>query len=173
MLFGAAIVTVALHGCSAPWQGPINMGPTDTGAGTLTAARAHLEGRWTNVSYELFPPGAAPISIGGTGLLTYDAYGNMTIEVRVDEATARILGAAGIPTTNNAVITSGRTAIDIQARTLTYVVEGQKAFDAPGGPAALSRPRHWQVDGDMLTLTTMGDDGKPTSIGRWQKMKGN
>jgi len=172
-LFGATIVTLALHACSAPWKAPIKLGPTDTGAGTLTAARAYLEGRWTNVSYELFPPGKAPISVGGTGLLTYDDFGNMTVEVRVNDATARILAAAGVPTTNNALITSGRTVVDMQARTLTYVMEGQKAFDVPSGPAALSRTRHWQVDGDMLTLTTLGDDGKPTSIGRWQRMKGN
>ena len=163
---------MAWSGCtSAPWKAPIKLGPTETGPGSLAAGRAHLEGRWTNVSYELFPPGAPAISLGGTGLLTYDAHGNLTIELRVDDATARTLGSAGVPTTKGVLLTSGRAVVDMQARTLTYVLEGQKPFDVPSGPVALSRPRHWRVDGNMLTLTTLGDDGSPTSVGRWQKVE--
>jgi hypothetical protein len=33
----------------------------------------------------------------------------------------------------------------------------------------LNRPRYWEIDGNKLTLTTKGDDGEPTSIGRWEK----
>jgi hypothetical protein len=172
LLVDVVVVALACQGCaSPPWSAPIKLGPTDTGPGTLTAARAYLEGRWTNVSYELFPPGAAAVSLGGTGLLTYDTHGNLTIEVRVDDATARILESAGVPTTNGVLLTSGRAVIDMGARTLTYVLDGQRPFDVPSGPVALGRPRHWRVDGNMLTLTTLDDDGRPTSVGRWQKLE--
>ena len=33
----------------------------------------------------------------------------------------------------------------------------------------MNRPRHWEVAGSLLTLTTRGDDGKPLSVGRWRK----
>jgi hypothetical protein len=62
----------------------------------------------------------------------------------------------------------GRVVVDMSGRTLTYVFEGQPAAVATG-PLATSRPRHWQVEGDLLTLTTQDDQGKPLSIGRWQK----
>jgi hypothetical protein len=52
---------------------------------------------------------------------------------------------------------------------LTYVLEGQAPLGAPSGPLALNRPRHWQVDGNLLTLTIKGDDSRPVSVGRWQK----
>jgi hypothetical protein len=62
----AMIVSLALAACtSAPWNEPIKGGPVDTGAGSLTAARKYLEGRWTLLSYEVFLPGEAPIALGG------------------------------------------------------------------------------------------------------------
>jgi len=33
----------------------------------------------------------------------------------------------------------------------------------------MSRPRYWQVDGDVLTLTTKDNAGNPASVGRWRK----
>ena len=66
---------------------------------------------------------------------------------------------------------SGRTAIDIQARTLTYFFAGQAPLGAPSGPLALNRTRYWQVADNILTLTTRGDDGQPLSVGRWQKVR--
>jgi hypothetical protein len=34
----------------------------------------------------------------------------------------------------------------------------------------VSRPRHWQVDGNVLTLTTKDDAGKPVSVSKWRKI---
>ena len=33
----------------------------------------------------------------------------------------------------------------------------------------MNRPRHWEVTGDVLTLTTRDDRGAPMSISRWKK----
>ncbi len=63
----------------------------------------------------------------------------------------------------------GRVAVDMQNRTLTYILDGAPPLGAPSGPLASNRPRYWQVDGNVLTLTTKDDKGTPLSVGRWQK----
>jgi hypothetical protein len=157
---------------AAPPAQRLKMGPVAKGPGTLTAARKFLQGRWDLVSYEIFRPGEAPIQLkgGGTGTLIYDDYGNLEMNIKVDEPTGKLLEEAGIPTTNGRLTTKGRTVIDLQGRTLVFVLDGQPAFGQPAGPLALNRPRHWEVDESTLTLTTKADDGKPLSVSRWKKL---
>ena len=156
----------AAAGCSgAPRQRNVEMGPVAEGAGSLTAARKFLQGRWALESFEVFPPGKAPIVLKGAGSLNYDEFGNLQIEIRADEASADLLRAAGIDIRDGRISSEGRTAVDMENRTLTYIVPGQ----AGTGPLALSRKRHWEVKDDLLTLTTKDDAGKPLSIGHWRK----
>ena len=75
--------------------------------------------------------------------------------------------AAGIEIRDGVVSSSGRTSVDLQNRTLTYTIQGQPAAGA--GPLAKNRPRYWQVEGDLLTLTTKDNAGNPASVGRWRK----
>jgi len=143
--------------------------PPDMGAGTVKQARQYLEGRWTLVSFTIHPPGAAPVEIRASGTLVYDDYANLTMDLSVDDASAALMQKAGIPVDKGRVSTKGRTIVDMQARSLTYVMEGQPAVGGPAGPLALSRPRYWQVDGNTLTLTTKDEKGQPLSVGKWQK----
>lgn len=166
----AMFVTVAVSPGAAPLDQRIKLGPVETGPGTLTAARKYLQGRWELVSYEIFPPGQPPVSLKGKGTLFYDDFGNLEMEVRVDEETALVLEKADIRTTDGKLLTKGRTVIDMQARTLVFVLEGQPAFGAPSGPLALNRPRHWAVEGNELTLTTKGENDTPLSVSRWKKV---
>jgi len=161
-----AVALVAPAGVVSAQKG----GKPDTGAGTTTAARKYLEGRWGLVSFDVFPPGKAPIALGGQGSLTYDGFGNMAFEVRIPPDAVEPLRLAGIPSNNGVVSLAGRTVIDMQARTLTYVVQGQPPAGAPSGPLALNRKRHWVVEGNLLTLTTKADDGKALSVAKWQKV---
>jgi hypothetical protein len=39
-----------------------------------------------------------------------------------------------------------------------------------GGPLSANKPRHWEVNGDVLTLTTRDDSGAPSSVSRWKKV---
>ena len=167
-----AVITICVAALSTGVFGAPSQkgGPVGTGPGSLAAARKHLEGRWSLIGYEIFPPGQPPIRLAGEGTLTYDAFGNLEVHIRVNETTAALLESSGIQTTDGMLSTVGRTAIDLQARTLTYFLEGQRPLGAPSGPLALNRPRHWQVEGNVLTVTTRGDDGQPLSIGRWSKM---
>lgn len=168
----AILAALATGACAAkPINKPMGLGTVDTGAGSLTAARQYLEGRWSLVSYQLFPAGQPPIQLEGNGTLTYDEFGNMDVQIRVEPATAQALERAGVTTDQGVISTKGRTAVDMQAHTLTYILSGQPTFAAPTGPLALSLKRYWAVDGNILTLQTRAADGKPLSEGKWQKMQ--
>jgi hypothetical protein len=165
----AAVVLAAACG-PAPRQRPVELGPVDTGAGSLTEARKYLEGLWTLESFEVYAPGKGPVALKGTGTLVYDDFGNLKMDIRVDEASADVLRASGIDIADGVIRSEGRTVVDLQHKTLTYVIKGQPPAGA-AGPLGLSRPRHWHVEGDVLTLTTKDDAGNPLSVGRWRKAK--
>lgn len=165
VLLSAVVATVCACG---PKVRPIKGGPVDTGAGSLTAARAYLEGHWALEAFEVHAPGKPVVTLNGQGSLIYDEFGNLTMEIRTDVATTDLLRAAGIDVQDGTISTRGRTAVDMQNRTLTYMLAGQPAGGT--GPLATSRPRHWQVDGAVLTLTTKDDAGRPVSISRWRKL---
>ena len=158
-------------GCAgAPREKPIKTSPIEQGAGTATQARDFLKGRWSLVSFEVYPSGAEAIPVPGAGTLNYDEFGNMSIEIRTDPTVAARLQSAGIPNDRGTLSTSGRVVVDMQNKKLTYVIEGQSSSAARSGPLAMNRPRYWEVTGDELTLTTRDDSGKPTSIGKWKRM---
>ena len=164
-------LSLLLGGCAeAPRQRPVEGGPVDTGPGTLASARKFLEGRWMLESFEIHPPGKPPLQLKGSGTLVYDNMSNLRMEIRTDQSSADMLRAAGIDIRDGVISTDGRTAIDLQNRTLTYVLQGQDPL-VKRGPLAMERPRHWVVDADTLTLTTKDDAGQPLSIGRWKRMR--
>jgi hypothetical protein len=166
----AALLAAAAACAAAPRQRPLPTTRIESGPGTLAEARKFLEGRWALESFEVHPPGKPPITLKGSGVLNYDDFGNMRMEIRADQATSDLLRAAGIDIRDGVLSTDGRTTIDIQNRTLTYFLEGQPSSTATGGgPLATNRPRHWEVTGDILTLTTRDDAGMPLSIGRWKR----
>jgi hypothetical protein len=166
-----AFVLVSAAGCAGgPRQRPVEMGPVDQGAGSLTTARQFLEGRWTLESFEIHPAGKPPITPKGAGSLTYDKFGNLRMEIRADRDAVDTLRAAGIDIRDGVIATDGRAAIDMQNKTLTYMIQSQSAA-AGTGPLATNRPRHWQVEADVLTLTTKDEAGNPASVSRWRRMK--
>jgi hypothetical protein len=170
---GYLCAVVAAMACLAdPVMARQKGGPVETGPGSTAAARRYLEGRWSLVAFEVLPPGQPPVQlVNPSGTLVYDAFGNLEVEIRVDEQTASRLELAGVPNTRGRISMSGRTAADMQARTLTYFFPRQQPLGTPSGPLALNRPRYWQVADNVLTLTTKGDDGQPVSVARWQKTR--
>jgi hypothetical protein len=74
----------------------------------------------------------------------------------------------GIELRDGIIATHGRAVLDPQNKTLTYVLK-EKVQGATSGPLATSRPRHWSVEGDTLTLTTRDDAGNPVSEGKWRR----
>src|SRR5262245_55327789 len=147
-LFAAACAS------SAPVNRPLATGDVPTGAGSTAAARRFLVGRWTLVSLDIFPPNQPVIHAGATGTLTYDDFANMVVDLRLDPPTAGLFQKIGIPVSNGAVQTTGRTLVDTTTRTLAYTLEGQQAVRPPTHPLDTNRPRYWEVTENMLTLTT-------------------
>jgi hypothetical protein len=168
----AGLLAAGMTGCSsAPRKRAVKMGPVDTGAGTLTAARQYLEGRWTLESFDVFPPGKEPIRAKGAGTLLYDEYGNLKMDIRTDPATGDALTKVGITVKNGEIASEGRTIVNLQDHSIKYVMEGQTGHGFErSGPLGIDKPRYWQVDGNLLTLTTRSDDGKDLSVAKWRKM---
>jgi hypothetical protein len=165
------LVALGVVACTGgPRQRPVKGGPVDEGPGSITAARKFLEGRWTLESFEVFPPGKPSIALNGQGTLSYDDFGNLRMEIRADEKSADLLRAAGIDIRDNLISTDGRAAVDMQNRTITYLVDGERFASSSSGPLALNRPRYWQVEANQLTLTTKDANGNALSVGRWRRM---
>jgi hypothetical protein len=169
--FVAPLVLGTIACGAAAGENPLKGGPVDAGKGSLTAARKYLEGRWSLESFQVLPPGKPPVTLKGQGTLVYDDFGNLNVDIRTDEQSADLLRAAGIEIRDNVISSSGRTVVDLQNKTLTYVLKDQAApMTRSGGPLALNRPRHWEVEADVLTVTTKDDQGNPLSVGRWRRM---
>jgi hypothetical protein len=163
----AALAAAAIACQAQPRQRPLDIGPVES---KLPDARKFLEGRWALESFEVRPPGSAPIMLKGSGVLNYDDFGNLSMDIRADQASSDLLRAAGIDIRDGVISTKGRTVIDLPNRTLTYFLEGQPSSTVTGGgPLATNRPRHWEVTADVLTLTTRDDSGAPLSISRWKR----
>jgi hypothetical protein len=160
-------LTASMACAAKPRTRPLDIGEVDTNAGSLVAARKFLEGRWTLESFEIYPPGKGPIPLTGSGTLSYDEFGNLRMDIRADQTSTALLLKAGLDLGDGTLSTDGRTAVDLQNRTLTYFLQGQPK-NLPG-PLAMNRPRHWEVKNNILTLTTRDDNGKPMSVGRWRK----
>ena len=166
-----AVVLASAAGClGGPRQRPVKGGPVDEGPESITAARKFLEGRWALEEFQVFPPGKPAITLTGSGSLNYDQFGNLRIEIRADEKSADLLRAEGVEMKDGVISTDGRAVVDMQNRTLTYILPGEPVGAKAAGPLAPSRPRHWEVKGDLLFLSTRDEAGKPLSTGRWKRM---
>lgn len=162
-----AVLTVSCAGTAS--QRTLPIGAANTGAGSLTSKRDYLEGTWTLVSFDVLPPDQPPITLKGQGQLVYDAFANLVMEIRADTDTLPLLEKAGLQATDGAISVRGRTVVDMQAQTLTYVPDADSSPGPTTGPLAISRPRHWEVTGDLLTLTTNDDAGRPLAVSRWRR----
>jgi hypothetical protein len=165
----AVFLVLSLVGCApAPRVRPVKGGPVDTGAGTLTAARKFLEGRWSLESFQLFPPGGQPMTLAGSGTLLYDDFSNLNIDIRPEPESVEALKKMGIELQDGILSTHGRAILDLQNKTLTYQLK-EPIQGAQNGPLATGRPRHWNVDGDTLTLSTRDDAGNTLTEGKWKR----
>lgn len=165
-----ALLAVAIGCAASERQRVVSAGPVATGPGTTATARKFLEGRWVLESFVVNPPGGKPITLKGTGVLNYDDFGNLEMNVKADEASSDLLRAGGIVIPDGVIRTSGRTAIDVPNKTLTYILDGQaSAMKTGGGPLSPNRPRYWEVNGDVLTLTIKDESGAPVAVSRWKR----
>jgi hypothetical protein len=167
---GIACVLAACTACAgAPRQKQLPLGQVEGGPGTISAARQYLEGKWSLISLDVFPPGQAPIHAGATGTMTYDDFANMTVDLKVDNDTARLFQKIGIEAPGGVIRTTGKTLVDMNGRTLSYMLEGQALIRPATHPLDTNRPRYWEREGNTLTLRTKDDKGTVLSVAVWQK----
>jgi hypothetical protein len=161
----AFAVTVVLSSCApAPIYKPIKGGDVDTGPGTLESVRRQFEGTWALTSYEIYQNGKRQ-RVPATAQLKYDEFSNLTIIGQVNNATA----SSAKPTLLNY---SGRSVIDVTSHELRLLDVESTRGRLPEAVAAAADPanvRKYSIQGDVLTLTILAADGKPTAASAWKK----
>lgn len=164
----AVAASLAVSACAkAPRGRPIPTTRVDTGAGTLESVRRQLEGEWDLVSLTIVQkPGGAPVEVKAKALLTYDAYGNMTLKGRFDDQ--RYADPAAAPFLDF----SGRAVIDVprsQLRILDAAANVEVAEEALPKETSFDKVRQYTFEGDVLKLSTIDAQGHVTATATWKK----
>jgi len=143
---------------------PVEMGPVNTGPGTLEAVRKQLEGTWHLVSAEIIGADGTARAVKGQALLTCDAYGNLTVKGSYEEPSLGADAAAAINFT-------GRVAIDVQKHELHLLDLRQSDGDFQNLPPEMvaSRTRQYEFVGDTLKMTIRSAKGAVTAVNIWKK----
>lgn len=155
---------ISRPGTAAPMNNPIPLG-SDPGSGALESARRQLTGTWDLVALEAVPEESdsskrEPIDASGT--LTYDEYGNLTIDAHTTDPDApRAARQASILTFK------GRAVIDVPKSEL-------KLMDLTGNvdPNEVLTPerrRKYEINGEVLKLSSFDDRGRVTAISTWRR----
>ena len=164
----ACAALVAVAACAAAPRGrPIPTTRIDSGAGTLESVRRQLEGQWDLVSLETYSkPGSKPVDVKAKALLTYDAYGNMTLKGRLDDQNYND------PSTAPFLDFSGRVVIDVprsQLRILDASANVEVAQEALPAEVSADKVRKYTFEGDLLKLSTIDAQGNVTATATWKK----
>ena len=168
MAAAACAALVVVTGCAkAPRGRPIPTTRIDSGAGTLESVRRQLEGQWDLVSLQTVPkPGAKPVEVKAKALLTYDAYGNLTLKGRLDDQNYNDPAAAPF------LDFTGRAVIDVprsQLRLLDVSANVQVAQEGLPAETSFDKVRKYTFEGDLLTLSTIDAQGNVTATATWKK----
>jgi len=164
MLPAVVLVTVSACASSRPRQRPVEGGAVDAGAGSLAAVRRQLEGTWNLVSAEVLSAAGVKTPIKASAVLTYDAYGNLSLKGDYEDPSATAEQKAALNFTGRAVIDTQR-----QVLRLLDVKQSESEFTALPAEMAARRERAYAFEGDLLTLTVKDSAGRVTAVNTWRK----
>jgi hypothetical protein len=122
-----------------------------------------LTGTWTLLALESVPPGGgARVPVQASGTLTYDEFGNLTINARTTDPAAPIAAREV-----SMLSFTGRAVIDVVNSEL-------KLMDLTGNvdPNEVLSPerrRRFEFDADTLKLSSFDEGGQVTSIATWRR----
>lgn len=158
----AMLLAGVLGGCAAkPREMPLRTDRIEEGAGSLEAVRRQLEGTWDLQSFETYPAPGKTVTQKARAVLTYDAYGNMTIDGRLEQPDA-------LPSAAEFLSYKGRIVIDVASNQLRVVdTTGDNAM-LPA-EASTNLVRKYSFQGDVLTLSMIDAKGQPTAKTTWKK----
>jgi hypothetical protein len=163
-----AATVIMASGCAAKERGrPIPLGPVESGPNSLESVRRQFQGEWDLVSAESYGTSGQPVAIKGKGRLTYDAYGNLNVDARFDDAQEQRDGSL-----TRLLSYKGRAVIDVTASRLV-LADMEKA--SPAGaevPESMSAAnvRYYAFEGDLLTLTIKDPGGRTTAKTTWRRL---
>jgi hypothetical protein len=159
-LVAIAIVTAMalLPACAAaPRERPIELGPVDTGPGSVEHARRTLEGTWNLERFDVMDTSGRLVPVKAQAVLVYDAYGNLRVTGGLQEP---MPGAS--PFQPRAMLDySGRMVIDPDRSEFRLQdPEGKTPVDPDLAEAiGQQRVRHYEIIGDQLTISYLNSDG--------------
>ena len=104
------------------------------------------------------------VPVKATGTLVYDEYANLTIDARTADPNAPV-AAREVPT----VSFKGRATIDpVRKELMLMNVTGNVN---PNEVLAPDRRRKFEVDFELLTLSSMNAKGEVTAVTKWRRRK--
>ena len=168
-LVAVAVALVMASGCAgSPERGrPIPLGPVESGPNSLESVRRQFEGQWDLVSAESYSPTGQAVAIKGKGRLTYDAYGNLTVDGRFDEGQEQRDGSIA-----RLLSYKGRAVIDVVASRLVLQDMEKRVESGADAPEGMSTAnvRYYAFEGDLLTLTIKDASGRTTAKTTWRRI---
>ena len=153
------VACALLPACAASErQRVVSMGPVDTGAGSLEAARRQLAGTWTLTRLEVADASGTLTPVRAKAQLRYDEFGNLSIKGVLEEP----LPGQQTITDSPALMYEGRAVIDAAKQELVFM--GLNAAVKPD-PAllekvALENRRKFTVSDKQLTLDVVDAQGR-------------
>jgi hypothetical protein len=161
-----AVVLVSSSACatSRPRQRPIEGDAVSAGPGTLASVRSRLEGTWNLVSAHILSAAGSKTSLKASAVLTYDAYGNLSLKGDYADPAATAEQRAALNFTGRAVIDTQR-----QVLRLLDLQQSEGEFAALPADLAAGRERAYAFEGDLLTLTVKDSKGRVTAVNTWRK----
>jgi hypothetical protein len=161
----AVVVVTGLGGCAAkPREMPLRTDRVEEGASTVESVRRQLEGTWDLQSFETYPAAGKTVTQKARAVLTYDAYGNMTIDGRLEQPDAPAAAAAFLSY-------KGQIVIDVANQQLR-VVNAQGDTAKLPSEASTNLVRKYSLQGDALTLSMVDGKGQTTAKTVWKKRAG-
>lgn len=160
---GCGLMAIAaLLGCAAqPRTRPVELGPVNTGPGSLEYVRRQLMGTWELDSAELYSgPSREPRRIKGSGTLTYDEYANLRMNGKLVEG-----GGSLDP---GLLHYEGRAVIDPVKSEIRLLDLQGSGLSGTSGEAMLG-VRRFRIEGDLLHIVILDSSGQPTATVIWKR----
>ena len=143
---------------------PVEGGPVASGPGTLESVRKQLEGNWSLVSAEVVSAAGQRRLLKASAMLTYDAFGNLSLKGAYEDPSATAEQTAALNFTGRAVIDTQK-----QELRLLDLQQSEGEFAALPAEMAARRVRSYVFNGDVLTLTVKDSTGRVTAVTTWRK----
>jgi len=157
------LAALPLAGCAGgPRTRPVKGADVNAGAGSAEAVRRQLQRTWELVALESVPPsGGSRVPIRAAGTLTYDEFGNMTIDAHTTDRAAPVAALE-----KNMLTFTGRAVIDITRSELKLMdVTGNVN---PDEVLSVDRRRKYEFAANTLKLSSIDEQGRVTAISTWR-----